>query len=69
MKETHNNNNNFFLGPQGGGRNKTVPAIGVDTIRAGRKGDPQHKVGGKKVGGEEPKYHCVAKVGFQKTSL
>ena len=32
-----------FLGPPGG-RNKTVPAISVDTPRGRRKGEPQHKV-------------------------
>ena len=58
----------MFLGPRGGST-KAVPAISVDTLRGGRKGDPQHKVVGKTVGGEDSKYRCVVKVGFQKTSL
>ena len=57
-----------FLGPRGG-RKRAVPADTVDTLRGGRKGDPQHKVVGKTVGGEDSKYRCVVKVGFQKTSL
>ena len=65
------NNKNVFLGPLGGegGRKKTVPAISVDTLRGRRKGDPQHQVIGKTVGGEDSKHRCVVKVGFQKTSL
>ena len=57
-----------FLGPRGG-RKKAVPAISVDTLRGGRKGDPQHRVVGKAVGGEDSKYRCVVKVSLQKTSL
>ena len=29
-------------GGGGGGREKTVPAISVDTLRGRRKGDPRH---------------------------
>ena len=36
-----------FLGPRGG-RKRVVPAIRVDTVRGGRKGDPKHKCCGKK---------------------
>ena len=57
-----------FLGPRGG-RKRAVPAISVDTLRGGRKGDPQHRVVGKAVGGEDSKYRCVVKVSLQKTSL
>ena len=35
-----------FLVPQGG-RKRAVPADTVDTLRGGRKGDPQQKVEGK----------------------
>ena len=38
---------------RGGGRKRAVPAETVDTIRGGRKGDPQHKIIGKTVGGED----------------
>ena len=41
-----------FLGP-GGGRKRAVPADMVDSLRGGRKGDPQHKVVGKIVGSED----------------
>ena len=34
-----------FLGPRGD-RKRAVPADTVDTLRGGRKGDPQHKVVG-----------------------
>ena len=51
------------------GRKRAVPAISVDTLRGGRKGDPQPKVVGETVGGEDSKYRCVVKVGFQKISL
>ena len=37
-----------FLGARGGGRKNTVPADTVDTLRGGRKTDPQHNVVGKK---------------------
>ena len=47
MKNNNNNNNDGVPGPAGG-RNKTVPADTVDTLRGRRKGDPQHKVVGKK---------------------
>ena len=53
----------------GGGRKRAVPAISVDTLWGGRKGDPQHKVVGTAVGGEYLTHRCVVKVGFQKTSL
>ena len=58
----------MLLGPIGGSTT-AVPAISVDTLRGGRKEDPQHKVVGKTAGGEDSKYRCVVKVGFQKTSL
>ena len=57
-----------FLGPRGG-RKRAVPAISVDIVRGGRKGDPQYKVVGETVGGEDSKYCPAVKVGFQKTSL
>ena len=47
-----------FLGPRGI-RKRAVPAISVDTLRGGRKGDPQHKVVGNTVGGEDSKCLCV----------
>ena len=40
------NNVNYYNrvpGVAGGGRTKFVPAISVDTLRGGRKGDPQHE--------------------------
>ena len=40
-----------FLVSQGA-RKRAVPANTVDTLRGGRKGDPQHKGVGKTVGGE-----------------
>ena len=58
----------MFLGPLGG-RKSAAPEHTVDTLRGGRKGDPQQKVVGKMVGGEDSKYRCVVKIGFQKTSL
>ena len=40
-------NNNYYYNNRvpgaAGGLNKTVPASTVDTLRGGRKGDPQHK--------------------------
>ena len=57
-----------FLGPRGG-RKRAVPADTVDTLKGRRKGDHQRKVVGKMVGGEDSKYRCVVKIGFQKTSL
>ena len=38
-----------FLVPGGGGENKKVPAISVDTLRDGRKGDLQNYCCGGKV--------------------
>jgi hypothetical protein len=46
-----------------------VPADKVDTLRGGRKGDPQQKVVRKFIGGGNSKDRCVVKIGFQKTSL
>ena len=42
------NNNNRAPGPAGGGRKRGGPAMTVDTLRGGRKGDPKHKCCGKK---------------------
>ena len=45
-KKNNDNNYNGVPGPAGG-RKTAVPADTVDTLRGGRKGDPQHKVEGK----------------------
>ena len=46
----HNNNNNNNNGGlvHRGGRESSIPAISHDTLRDGRKGDPQQNVVGKK---------------------
>ena len=70
MKEKINNNNNCIPGSAGGvGSNKKQFQQSASTLRGARKEDPQHKVVGKTVGGEDSKYRCVVKVGFRKTSL
>ena len=68
--EKNNYNYNGVPGPAGGGVERGVPAIRVDAVRGGRKGDPKHKCCGEKtVGSESSKYRCVVKIGFQKKSL
>ena len=57
-----------FLGPRAW-RTRTVPTDTFDTLMGWRKGDPQHKVLRKTVGGEDSKYRCVVNIGFQKTRL
>ena len=70
LKKTKNGDNNYRVpGAARGGRKRAIPANTVDTLRGGRKGDPQRKVVGKAVGSEDSKYRCVAKDGFQKTRL
>ena len=44
----HNNNNNGVLVARGGLKS-SIPAIKLDTLRGGRKGDPKHECCGKKV--------------------
>ena len=59
-----------FLDPlRGGGEQKTVTAISVDTFRGGRKGNPQHKTVRTTVGGEDSEYRCVVKTGFPQNNL
>ena len=43
------NNNNYdrVPGAAGGAGKQVVPTISVDTLRGGRKGDPQHSCCGK----------------------
>ena len=52
-----------------GGRKRWVPAITIDTLRAGEKETLNINVVEKTVGSEDSKYRCVVKIGFQKTSL
>ena len=56
---------NVFLVPP----KRALPANTVDTLRGGRKGDPQNKDRAKTVGSEDLKYGCVGKDVFQKASL
>ena len=57
-----------FLVPRGG-RKRAVPAMTIDTVRGGRKGDPKHKCCGKKLESVMgyPKGRCVVIIAFQKT--
>ena len=68
-KKNNSNDYNRIPGAAGGGgRKRAVPALSVNTLRGGRKGDPTHKVVGETLGSEGLEYRCVVKDGFQKTS-